>query len=452
MRAYDIIKKKRDGQALTKDELAFLVGGSLTGGVPDHQMSAFLMAVYFRGMTDEETIALTEVMLGTGARLDLSDVQGVKIDKHSTGGVGDKVSMILAPLAASMGIKVPMIAGRGLGHTGGTIDKLESIPGFRTDISVEEFKRNLSEIGLSVMAQTPEIAPADAKIYALRDVTATAESIPLIAASIMSKKIAEGADGLLLDVKTGSGALIKERADARRLAELMVKIGNSMGVRTVALLTGMEQPLGRTVGNSLEIKECITALKGKAADDLMEVTFNLTAWTLNLMDAVSEECELPKLDENTIRRYKHEAMDFLEKGDAFRKFVELIDAQHGDPETAFKPADLPSAKGIIDIRARTEGYIRRLDAEAVGTASMLLGAGRKNPGDPIDHAAGIVLNKKIGDFVRSGDPVAILHYNDDSGLKDAEEVFRLGLEIGDRDVARPTLIFEAVMPPRISPV
>jgi|Deesub1362A_J573_1020465.scaffolds.fasta_scaffold00013_195 pyrimidine-nucleoside phosphorylase len=445
MRAYDIIKKKRDGGSLTKEEISFLINGSLKGDVPDYQVSALLMAVFLNGMTDEETIALTEVMMHSGKTIDLSDITGPKVDKHSTGGVGDKVSLILAPLVAAMGVKVPMISGRGLGHTGGTLDKLQSIPGFKTDIPVEEFKDNIKNFGLSIIGQSQDFVPADRKLYALRDVTATVDSIPLIASSIMSKKLAEGINGLVLDVKTGSGAFMKTLEDARRLAKTMVKIGNSMGVRTVALITDMDQPLGKTVGNSLEIKECISALRGRGAEDLMEVTLTLTAWMLNMADSISEETELKPLKEFTLKKYKDEAMDFLEKGDAFKKFVEFIDAQYGDAEVAFKPNLLPSASATKQITADREGYIRRLDAEAVGTAAMLLGAGRKKAEDSIDYSAGIILHKKVGEYVKAGEPIAMFYYNDENLFKDAEEVFRSGLEIGDREIAKRKLIHEVIM-------
>jgi len=446
VRAYDIIKKKRDGEELAKEELSFLINGSLRGEVPDCQISAFLMAVYLNGMTDEETSALTDVMLASGVRLDLKDITGVKVDKHSTGGVGDKVSIILAPLLASMGVKVPMVLGRGLGHTGGTLDKLESIPGLRTGLPVEDFKTNLREIGLSIIGQTDEIAPADRLLYGLRDVTATVESIPLIAASIMSKKLAGGADGLVLDVKTGEGAFMKKKEDALMLARAMVSIGNSFGVRTAAVLTDMSQPLGRTVGNSLEIKECISALRGRWPDDLAEVTLTLAAWALNLADSIAEETPLKTMTAGTLRNYKHEAMEFIEKGDAFKKFVEFIDAQFGDPEVAFQPGLLPSARGVKEISAPGDGFIRRLSAEAVGRAAMLLGAGREKAGDLIDPAVGIILNKKIGDVVKKGEPIALLHYNDDSRLKEAEEVFLSGVEITDREPAKTPLILDVVMP------
>ncbi|MBI4824104.1 MAG: thymidine phosphorylase [Nitrospirae bacterium] len=446
MRAYDIIKKKRDGKALTKEELSFLINGNLKGDIPDYQISAFLMAVYLNGMTDEETTSLTDVMLNSGSTIDMKDVQGVKIDKHSTGGVGDKVSIILAPLIASMGIKVPMVAGRALGHTGGTLDKLESIPGFKTDIPIKEFKDNLNRIGLSIISPSEEIQPADRLLYSLRDVTATVDSIPLIASSIMSKKLSEGINGLLLDVKTGSGALMKDTESALKLAKTMVSIGNSMGVRTVALITNMEQPIGKTVGNSLEIKECISALKGKGGEDLMELTLTLSAWMLNLADSVSEETPLKKMSEQTSRHYKHEAMEFIEKGDAFKKFMEFIDAQYGNPEVALSPNILPSARHVKHLYAEKEGYIQRLGGEAVGIAGMLLGAGRRKAEDPIDHSVGIILNKKVGDFVKQGEPISMFHYNDDASLKEAEEVFYSGIEIGQMPTAPLPMVLDVIMP------
>lgn len=444
MRAYDIIRKKRDRGELSAEEIGFFVTGVSSGAIPEYQASAFLMAAYLNGMTPAETVALTRAMLDSGTKLDTGGISGVKMDKHSTGGVGDKTSIVLAPLMAAMGLKIPMVSGRALGHTGGTLDKLESIPGLRTDLSVEEAVERLREPGFFIMGQTAELAPADRKLYALRDVTATVESVPLIAASIMSKKLAEGIDGLLLDVKTGAGAFMKTPAEARELARTMVGIGNSMGVPTVAVITDMEQPLGRTVGNSLEIKECITALKGRGAADLMEVTLTLAAWMLHMSDAISEDAEIRPLKEFGLRNYMHEALEFIEKGDAFTKFTEFIDAQGGDPEVAFQPARLPSASETAQIKAEETGYIRRLDAEAVGIASMLLGAGRAKATDAVDPAAGVVLNKKVGDTVEKGEPVAMLHFNEGAGLKDAEEVFRAGLEIGPRDTAKRPLVLEVI--------
>ncbi len=444
MRAQDIIRKKRDNGELGGEEIDFFVSGLAGGAIPDYQASAFLMAVYLNGMTEAETVSLTRAMLQSGTALKTGGVPGPKVDKHSTGGVGDKTSIILAPLMAAMGIKVPMVSGRALGHTGGTLDKLEAVPGLRTALSPEEALQNLREPGFFIMGQTADIAPADRKLYALRDVTATVESVPLIAASIMSKKLAEGLDGLVLDVKTGSGAFMKSLEDARALAGAMVNIGNSMGVRTVALITDMDQPLGRTVGNSLEIKECITALRGRGAEDLMGLTLTLAAWMLNMGDAISEESGLAPLTHFTMRNYKHEAMEYLEKGDAFRKFVEFMDAQGGDPEVAFKPASLPMASETLQIKAERGGFIRRLDAGAVGTASMLLGAGRERAEDAVDPSAGIVLNRKVGDTVEAGEPVAMFHFNDSKRANDAEEAFRSGLEIGDRDTAKRPLVLDVI--------
>ncbi len=444
MRAIDIIRKKRDGEAISKEETAFLINGHLKGDVPDYQMASFLMAVYHNGMADEETIALTEAMLASGRKIDMSGIQGVKIDKHSTGGVGDKTSLILAPLMAAMGLKMPMVAGRGLGHTGGTIDKLASIPGLRTSISVDDVRENLKTVGFSIMGQNSEIAPSDKRLYALRDATATVESIPLIAASIMSKKLAEGLDGLLLDVKTGSGAFMKDPEDAKKLARLMVKIGNSMGVKTVALITGMDTPLGRAVGNALEVKECVTALKGRCAPDLMELTMVLAAWMAHISDSISEETEPQKMNETLLKRYKDEIWDYIEHGDAFKKFIEFIDAQHGNPDAAFDPSLLPRAEHIMPILSPWSGFIKRLDAYAAGQASVILGAGRNRMEDEIDLAAGIVIGKKPGDPVAAGEPVATLYTNDASSLGKAEKLFLSGIEISDREPAKARLVHEVI--------
>jgi len=445
MRAYDLIKKKRNGGELSNEELSFLIAEYVSGKIPDYQMSAFLMAVYFNGMTDKETLELTKLMLSSGAKLDFSDISISKVDKHSTGGVGDKTSIILAPLMAAMNVKVPMIAGRGLGHTGGTIDKLESIPGFRTGLSIKEFKDNVKDIGFSIISQTDEIAPADKKLYGLRDVTATVESIPLIAASIMSKKLAEGIGGLVLDVKVGKGAFMKNMADAVRLAKTMVTIGNAMGVKTVAVLTDMDQPLGKTVGNGLEIKECISALRGKMSEDLKEVVLTLGSWMIYVADCVTEDVPIARLPEHVLVKYKSELMDFIEKGDAFKKFVEFIDAQHGDPEVAFKPNLIPAASKIKEVRIPVKGYIQEMDAEKVGTASMLLGAGRKTSEDKIDHSAGLVINKKTGDYITPDEPVAIIHYNDESKIKEAEEVFLSGIQAGEIPPDRKQVIIDVIM-------
>jgi pyrimidine-nucleoside phosphorylase len=445
VRIPDIIRKKRDGGRLTEEEITYFVSGVTDGSIPDYQASALLMAACIRGMTDEETTALTKAMLRSGSTLDTRDIPGMKIDKHSTGGVGDKTSIILAPLMAAMGTRVPMISGRGLGHTGGTLDKLEAIPGFRTDLSPEESLGQLGTVGCFVAGQSQSLVPADRRLYAVRDVTATVDSIPLIAASIMSKKLAEGLDGLVLDVKTGAGAFMRQPEDARTLARLMVKIGMSFGVTTIAVITDMEQPLGKTVGNALELKECVTALRGKGAPDLMEVTLTLAAWMLNVADAVSEGLPPRGMNDFTMRSYRHEAMEFIDKGDAFRKFLELVDAQDGEAEAVLKPADLPSARETHQVVAERGGHIRSLDGEAVGKASMRLGAGRARAGDTVDPAAGIILNKKVGDIVEQGEPVAMFHCNDSQALPDAVEVFLSGLEIGGREKAPRPLVHEVIL-------
>ena len=396
------------------------------------------MAVYFQGMDDEETSDLTEAMMKSGEVYDLSAISGRKIDKHSTGGVGDKTSIILAPLMASAGLVVPMMSGRGLGHTGGTLDKLESIPGFRTNLTKEEFISNLKKINVAMTGQSASIAPADKKMYSLRDVTGTVESVPLIAASIMSKKLAEGIEGLVLDVKVGTGAFMKDIDDARRLARAMVDIGNLKGVKTVAIITAMEQPLGKTIGNSLEIKECISALRGKWPEDLKKVTLTLGAWMLRIADGISGQ------KAGDIQQYKERLEGLINNGAAFKRFVEMVDAQYGDPETAFKPSLLPSAKKIKQIIIQKEGYIQRMDAEKIGIASMMLGAGRQRIEDSIDHSAGIILNKKVGDYVKSGEQIAMFYYNDDKRLKEAEEVFLSGIEIGTEKVKTKDLILEVV--------
>jgi len=445
MRVYDLIKKKRDGMELSTAELTFLITKYLSNEIPDYQMSPFLMAVYFNGMTDNETMTLTGLMLSSGSRIDLSDISASKVDKHSTGGVGDKTSIVLAPLIAAMNVKVPMVAGRGLGHTGGTIDKLESIPGFRTDLSIHEFKENVKEIGFSIISPTDEIVPADRRLYSLRDVTATVDSIPLVAAGIMSKKLSEGINGLVLDVKVGSGAFTKTIEEARRLARTMVNIGNSMGVKTVAVLTDMNQPLGKTIGNGLEIKECISALRGKMPDDLKEVVLTLGSWMVYVADCVTEEVTISKLSEHVLIRYKSELMDFIERGDAFKKFVEFVDAQHGDPEVAFKPNMIPSAAKVKQIKVTDKGYVQVMDAEKVGIASMLLGAGRQQVEDKIDHSAGIVLNKKVGDYINPDEPIAIFHYNDETYIKEAEAVFISGIQVGEIPPDKRAIIIDALI-------
>ena len=419
MRAVDVIQKKRDGRELTAEEIGYFISGYTRGSIPDYQASAFAMAVFFKGMTAAETVALTRSMMETGEVLDLSDLRGPKVDKHSTGGVGDKTSLILAPLAAACGLYVPMISGRGLGHTGGTLDKLESIPGFRVGLSLDEFRTVLRKARLGLIGQTPEIAPADRKLYALRDVTSTVESRPLIAASIMSKKMAEGIDALVLDVKTGDGAFMQKYEDSQALAQAMVDIGRGMGKKVAALITDMDQPLGRAVGNALEIAESVETLKGNGPKDLEELSVELAAWMLSLAGAGTP------LD--TARTKVREA---LTSGAGLAKFREVIELQGGDPRVCDDVKHLPAAKEKVEVRADTAGRITKIACRAVGTAGMLLGAGRETVDSRIDPAVGLMLHKKVGDPVEKGEPLLTLHVNDrtrlDESLAMAKSAFRIG--------------------------
>ena len=399
MRAYEIIHAKREGRSLPPAAIAEMVDGFTRGEIPDYQMAAFCMAVFFRGMDDGEVAALTRAMLESGEVLDLSDVPGAKVDKHSTGGVGDKVSLALAPLAAACGVKVPMISGRGLGHTGGTLDKLEAIPGFRVDLPVERFREIVRTVGACLIGQTARLAPADRKLYALRDVTATVESIPLIAASIMSKKLAEGIDGLVLDVKVGRGAFMKTRDDARALARALAGIGRSMGKRVTALLTSMEQPLGRAVGNALEVAEAVETLRGGGPADLREVTVALAAEMLLLGGAAAGPAAARAAVESAIA-----------DGRGLAKLAEIVAAQGGDPEAIRDPARLPRAPSLHEVPAPASGFVRAIDAEAIGLASVALGAGRARVEDRIDPAVGIVVHRKVGDPVERGEPLCTIHH------------------------------------------
>ena len=418
MRAVDIIQKKRDGGALTPGEIAFFVDGYTAGRVPDYQASALAMAVFFRGMTPEETVSLTQAMMRTGEVLDLSDLPGPKVDKHSTGGVGDKTSLVLAPLAAACGVYVPMISGRGLGHTGGTLDKLESIPGFRVGLSLDEFRAVLRQTGMGLIGQTPQIAPADRKLYALRDVTATVESRPLIAASIMSKKMAEGIDALVLDVKTGDGAFMKTFEDSRALAQAMVDIGRGMGKKIAALITDMDQPLGNAVGNSLEVAECVETLKGRGPRDLEELSVELAAWMLHLPAG-------EPLDAARARIRKA-----LASGDGLRKFREVIALQGGDPAVCEDAGRLPHASRTVEVRCEGTGHVTRIACAAIGHAAMVLGAGRETVDSAIDPAVGLVLHKKVGEGVSAGEPLATLHVNDPARLDEAVSLVRSAFHIG----------------------
>ena len=392
MNVYELIRRKRDREALSPDDLEALIRAYTRGRVPDYQIAAWLMAVFFRGMVTGETVALTRAMMNSGEVYDLSAIEGPKVDKHSTGGVGDKVSLILAPLVAACGCVVPMMSGRGLGHTGGTLDKLETIPGFRTDLRPDQFRRNLRKVGVCIAGQTKRFCPADRKLYALRDVTATVDSIPLIAASIMSKKLAEGTDSLVLDVKTGSGAFMRRLPSARRLARTMMGIGERMRKRVVAVITGMWEPLGSAVGNSLEVVESIEALKGRWPLDLEEVTLALGEEMLLLAGRASTRAQARRL-----------LMRAISHGAALDVFRKMVLAQGGDPAVVDDYAKLPTASASLPVEAESSGYVRSIDALAVGVLSVELGAGRRKLGDRIDPSAGFLFRKKVGDRVEKGD-------------------------------------------------
>jgi pyrimidine-nucleoside phosphorylase len=420
MRAVDIILKKRDGGTLSRDEVRFFVAGVTDGTLPDYQASALLMAIVLRGMTAEETAWLTDAMVHSGVRVDLTGIPGVKIDKHSTGGVGDKTSLVVAPLAAACGVPVPMMSGRGLGHTGGTLDKLEAIPGFRVDLSIAEMKVALARVGCAMIGQTSQIAPADKKLYALRDVTGTVESIPLISSSIMSKKIAEGIDGLVLDVKTGSGAFMKNEDDSRRLAESLVSIGNASGVKTEAVISAMDSPLGRAVGNALEVIECLEVLKGRGPSDLIDVSVELTSRMLVLGRVAADRVDAAR-----------QVRGAIASGAGLERFRAIVEHQGGDPHIVDDYSRLAAAPERHLVTAPCSGYLTRLDAELVGRASVALGAGRDRVEDPVDPAAGVVVFVKPGDQVRAGDPILELHYRDRGRLDAALALAKRSIAIGD---------------------
>ena len=433
MRAVDVIQRKRDGHELAPADIAAFIEGYTSGAIPDYQASAFAMAVYFKGMTAAETVALTRAMMETGEVLDLRDLPGPKVDKHSTGGVGDKTSLILAPLAAACGVFVPMISGRGLGHTGGTLDKLEAIPGFRVDLSLDEFRAVLRKSRLGLIGQTPEIAPADRKLYALRDVTSTVESQPLIAASIMSKKMAEGIDALILDVKTGDGAFMKSFDDSRALAQAMVDIGRGMGKKVAALITDMDQPLGRAVGNALEVAESVETLRGRGPKDLEDLSVELAAWMLSLAGAA------PSLD-----AARAKVRDALRSGAGLAKFREVIELQGGDAGVVEDPSRLPAARETVDLPAGATGRVAGIACRAVGQAAMLLGAGRETVDSRIDPAVGLVLHKKVGDPVESGEPLLTLHVNDRRRLDESLALLKGAIRIAP-EAATPGPLIRAVL-------
>jgi pyrimidine-nucleoside phosphorylase len=429
MRTVDIIAKKRDGKSLTRDEISFIIRRYTSGEVANYQMAALLMAIYLRGMSNEEAIALTEEMLHSGEVVDFSDLGAARVDKHSTGGVGDKTSLVVAPVAAAAGVFVPMISGRALAHSGGTLDKLESIPGFKTDLSLAEFRATLEKVGAALIGQTAEIAPADKKLYALRDVTATVPCRPLMAASIMSKKMAEGISGLALDVKVGNGAFMRNEEDARALALLMIEIARGMNKDCAALLTDMNQPLGRAVGNSLEVIESFDTLKGEGPEDFKALCRELAAEMIALGRAA-----------DTVEGGRRLYDDLIASGAAVEKMREIIEAQGGDPRAIDDYELLPRAQFQDKVVAEREGYVQAIDTEAIGRATMLLGAGRARLDTAIDLSVGLLVEARIGDRVDKGSALASLHFNDHDLAAEAANVVACAYTIGDERVEPPALI------------
>ncbi len=433
MRTVDLIQRKRDGEELAPEEIEYLVDGYTKGEIPDYQLSAFLMAVYFTGMSDREVSRLTECMLRSGESLDLSGIPGVKVDKHSTGGVGDKTSLIVAPLAAAAGVVVPMMSGRALGHTGGTLDKLESIPGLRTDLTPEQFTTQLKEIGLCFIGQSERLAPADRKLYALRDVTATIESVPLIASSIMSKKIAEGVDALVLDVKVGNGAFMKKQVDARRLAQMMVGIGRRVDKRVQALITDMSQPLGFAIGNALEVMEASQTLQGAGPEDLTRLSVELTARMIFLGKQSA-----------TLEEARRTAEKKLVDGSGYRKLKEAVAAQGGNPAALDKFELLPNATGMREIPSPRAGYVSQIAAEDIGTASNMIGAGRQRKEDQIDPAVGVILEVKVGEKVDAGSVLCRLYYTKEDRVDEAADMVEDAFRISSQKPDERELILEVV--------
>jgi pyrimidine-nucleoside phosphorylase len=429
-RAIDVIRKKRDGVELSQAEIEGLVNAYTEGSIPDYQVSAWLMAVVLKGMTRPETAALTDAMLHSGDVLDLSSLPRKKVDKHSTGGVGDKTSLVLAPLAAAAGVAVPMISGRGLGHTGGTLDKLESIPGFNVNLPVTEFRRVLEICGCAMIGQTAEIAPADRKLYALRDVTGTVESPYLICASIMSKKLAEGIDALVLDVKTGSGAFMKSEKDAAFLAELMVETGERMGKHVVALITDMDQPLGNMIGNALEVVEVVEILRGSGPEDLRELCLDLAGWMLHL-GGVSK----------TVAEARQESAKLISSGKALERFRQMVELQGGDARVIDDVKRLPQARHTMRVASAKTGYLDSMQCEQIGTACVILGGGRERKEDAVDPAVGIVLHKKVGDRVAAGEAIATIYYNGEAKAERARQLIEESCVVtdGPPKVKRPLI-------------
>ncbi|TRM12626.1 pyrimidine-nucleoside phosphorylase [Lentibacillus cibarius] len=432
MRMYDLIEKKRDGKELTKDEIHFFIDGYTNGDIPDYQVSALLMATFFQDMTEAERAELTASMVASGEQIDLSAISGVKVDKHSTGGVGDTTTLILAPLVASVGVPVAKMSGRGLGHTGGTIDKLEAIPGFHVELSNDEFIDSVNKNKVAVVGQTGNLTPADKKLYSLRDVTATVNSIPLIASSIMSKKIASGADAIVLDVKTGTGAFMKDYHEAKALAEAMVSIGNHVGRDTLAIISDMNQPLGKAIGNALEVKEAIDTLQGNGPSDLTALCLELGSHMTVLAGKA-----------DTVEEAKKRLTENLNNGKALERFKTFVESQGGDPRVIDHPELLPQATHKIELPATKSGTVSEIIADDIGTAAMMLGAGRSTKNSEIDLSVGIVLHKKIGDTVNEGEPLVTIHTND-SSIDTIKEKLYASISVSDHAVEAPTLIHSTV--------
>lgn len=433
MRMYDIILKKREGKALTSEEIKFFIKGLVDGSIPDYQVSALMMAVFFKGMNHEETATLTMEMAHSGDMADLSELKGIKVDKHSTGGVGDKTTLIIVPIAAACGVTIAKMSGRGLGHTGGTVDKLESIPGFCTEYDLEDFINIVKKSGLAVIGQSGNLCPADKKLYALRDVTATVDNISLIASSIMSKKIAAGCDRILLDVKVGSGAFMKTKADAVALAKEMVSIGKLVNRKTMALITDMSVPLGNNIGNNLEVIEAVNTLKGKGPEDLTEVCIELASRMIYL----GEKAE--SLEDAEIK-----AREAIKNGSALKKLIEMVKAQGGDPSYIENTEKFPKTKYSVEIKAEKDGYITEMNAETIGIAACEAGAGRETKEDVIDPSSGIILYKKTPSFVNIGDTIAVIYGNNENKLNKAAESFKNAIKISGKAVKTLPHILDTV--------
>lgn len=433
MRMYDCIVKKRNGGELTAEEIREFITGYVRGDIPDYQVSALMMAIYFQGMTQAETLALTMAMAESGDRLDLSRIPGIKVDKHSTGGVGDKTSLALTPMVAALGVPIAKMSGRGLGHTGGTIDKLESFSGFTTSIPTEQFEENVRSIGISIMGQTADLAPADKKLYALRDVTATVDQMSLIASSIMSKKLAAGADAIVLDVKTGSGAFMKTQEASVALAEEMVRIGNGAGRKTIAVISDMDQPLGYAVGNALEVKEAIDTLNGKGPADFTELCLTLGTYMLLAGGKARDEKEA-----------RAKLTEVIANGSALRKLAEFVAAQGGDPRQVYQPETLPKAEIMEEIPAPSDGYIAHIECSEIGICSLILGGGRETKESRIDLSVGLVLHRKVGDYVTKGDSLATIYANDRGKLETARERFLKAYTFSDTAVEQKPLIRDVI--------